>query len=109
MPIVTLKINNVAYQVACGDGEEAHLEHLARSLEEKVKKIGKSNKANDNKILLLAALMLEDEVFELKQQVAKKTTIDEKEINLIREKTSAHTLDAITEYVNNLVSKLEKI
>jgi len=109
MPIVNLKINDILYQVACGEGEESHLQNLAMKLEEKLQKMAKRNKANDNKILLLTALMLEDEVGELKQKLTNKYDAPTKDVQEQCDNAIINTMDTITNYVENLAKKLEKM
>jgi len=62
MPQVNVTIAGKAYRMACGEGEEAHLEELARLYDEKI---------GDMRLHVMAALMVADEVSELKRRVAR--------------------------------------
>src|ERR1700689_4403662 len=63
MAQVTVRINGYAYIVGCEDGQEAHLEHMAAEIEQRINSIkaigGQSGEA---RLLMLAALLLADEL-----------------------------------------------
>ncbi len=63
MAQLTVKINGYAYTVACEDGQEAHLQEMARQIEqriESVKALGGST--GEGRALVLAALLMADEL-----------------------------------------------
>jgi cell division protein ZapA len=63
MPEVAVNVNGRAYRVACGPGEEERLAKLAFSLDKRVQGFVRSfGQVGEAQLLLLAALMLEDEV-----------------------------------------------
>lgn len=65
MPLVSIRINNRVYEMACGEGEEAHIQSLAADVENRVAGLRLTmNGAAEIKVLVAAALMLADEVRE---------------------------------------------
>jgi cell division protein ZapA len=108
MPVINLKINEVTYQIACGEGEEQRLYLLAQNLEERIKKINRKNKVNDNKIFLLIALTMEDELHELNQKIKETHSgVSKSDLKKERDDATANALEAVAEYVETLVKKLE--
>lgn len=67
MAQVTIRINGYAYSVGCADGEEDHLEAMARELDERVGNIKTvAGTAGEARLLVLAALTIADELSDLK-------------------------------------------
>jgi cell division protein ZapA len=67
MSNLTLTIAGRDYQVACAEGEEAHILGLGRLIEAKVQSVGGSTGQTEVRSLLFAALLLADEVHEARQ------------------------------------------
>jgi cell division protein ZapA len=75
MPQVNVMIAGKAYRMACGEGEESHLEGLARFYDEKIGEMRQAfGEIGDMRLHVMAALMLADEVHELKQRLMKLET-----------------------------------
>jgi len=68
MANVTLQIGGRSYTVACQDGEEEHISSLGRAIDGKLDALGANVRQNESRTLLFAALLLADEVFELKKR-----------------------------------------
>jgi cell division protein ZapA len=113
MSTIKVIVRNNVYNVACESGQEAHLQLLASTLNKRINKfISAFPQANDTMLLIMAALTTEDELVDLKkrhQQLslniggeADKTTNSSNDLVL------ADTLDAITEYIDNLTEKVLK-
>ena len=67
MPQVSIRINNRIYEVACGEGEEQHLESLADDINRRIEQLRPQMPgAAEVKLLLAAALTFADEVRELR-------------------------------------------
>jgi cell division protein ZapA len=67
MSNVTLEIAGRKFTVACAEGEEAHIEMLGRSIDDKVGEMPSIAGQTEARALLYAALLLADENHELKQ------------------------------------------
>lgn len=66
MSNVTLTIGSRSFAVACADGEEAHVADLGRLIDEKAAAAGAQGQT-ETRMLLFAALLLADEVHELRR------------------------------------------
>jgi cell division protein ZapA len=72
MSHVTVNINGRAYRMACEDGQEDHLSQLASGLNERVEQLrGSFGEIGDSRLVVMAALMLGDELGEAKQRIGK--------------------------------------
>jgi cell division protein ZapA len=72
MAHVTVTINGRQYRMACEDGEEDHLSHLASGLNERVDQLrGSFGEIGDNRLIVMAALMVADELSEAKQRIGR--------------------------------------
>lgn len=70
MPQVNVTIAGKAYRMACGEGEEPHLEGLARFYDGKIEEMRQAfGEIGDMRLHVMAALMVADEVSELKQRI----------------------------------------
>jgi cell division protein ZapA len=68
---VTVTIAGRPYRMACADGEEAHLEELARTFEGKINELrGSFGEIGDQRITVMAALTLADELAEARRRIA---------------------------------------
>lgn len=68
MSNVNLHIAGRDYAVACADGEEAHVAGLGRLISEKLEEMGGSGAQSEVRTLLFSALLLADEVHELRNR-----------------------------------------
>lgn len=66
MSNVNLSIGGRHYAVACGPGEEAHIERLGRTIDGKLSALPGAAGQSEARTLLFAALLLADEVHELR-------------------------------------------
>ena len=70
MPQVNVTIAGRAYRMACGEGEEPHLEELARFYDGKIDEMRQAfGEIGDMRLHVMAALMVADEVSELRRSV----------------------------------------
>lgn len=96
MSNLRLSIGGRSFSVACADGEEAHVTMLGRLIEDKVQAAGAAQQ-NESRMLLFAALMLADEVHELKERGGLPGLPDD----------IAERLARIADHVENLAGLLE--
>jgi cell division protein ZapA len=70
MAQVSLHINGYAYILGCADGEEEHLFALAGDLDRRIQDIKEaSGPSGEARLLLMAALMVADELHDLREAV----------------------------------------
>ncbi|MGP8231166.1 MAG: cell division protein ZapA [Methylovirgula sp.] len=71
MAQVTVTIANHVYRVACGDGEEAHLQGLARQIDQRIEKLKKDfGEIGDQRLTIMAAITVADELAEARRRNA---------------------------------------
>jgi len=71
MPLVNVMVNGRAYTIACDDGEEDHLKELAAHVDAKAREVlGSVGQVGDQRMLLMAALLIADEHHELNGKIA---------------------------------------
>lgn len=70
MPEIDVEVNGRSYRIACKDGEEEHLLQLAEHLDVHARALAKAvNPRSDAQLLLLAGLMVGDELSEALDRV----------------------------------------
>ncbi len=70
MAQVTVKVNGYAYTVGCEDGQEAHLQAMATQVDSRVESIkGLGGNSGEVRLLLLAALLMADEIHDLRAEL----------------------------------------
>ncbi len=70
MATVTVEVNGRPYAVGCADGQEERVRTLARQFDSQVRQVGADVGAvGDIRLFLMAALILADEVHELRLQL----------------------------------------
>ena len=81
MAYVVVTIAGRTYRMACDDGEEAHLETLARAVEEKILSLRSSfGEIGEQRIVVMAALTMADEAFVARR----KLEVAENELSFLR-------------------------
>jgi cell division protein ZapA len=70
MAQVTVTIANRTYRMACGDGEEGHLEQLAALFDGKIEEMrGSFGEIGDMRLHVMAALTLADDLGEARRRI----------------------------------------
>ena len=71
MALVNVMISGRAYTIACDDGEEEHLRELGALVDAKAREAQETvGQVGDQRLLLMAALLMADEVFEARNRLA---------------------------------------
>ena len=116
MPSVSVTINGKNYRMACDDGQEARLQMLASEFDGYVNNLkGSFGEIGDQRLTVMAGVMVTDEMLELKKSVA---SLEESVENLkengalqSREKQAgddelAKSIDGIAKMIEGLNKKL---
>jgi cell division protein ZapA len=70
MPQVSVTINGRQFRLACEDGEEARLAHLAQDLDARIVQLHtRFGEIGDTRLTIMAALALADELSEVKEKL----------------------------------------
>lgn len=81
---VTVMINGRPYKVACSPGEEDRLRTLAASLDRRVSELAKSfGQVGEGQLLVVAGLLLADELDEITQRMGRKDPEEERAAQLV--------------------------
>ena len=97
---VKLSLGKRTYTLACAEGEEDHLRHLAGMVDARLAAIGADLMGQtEAKHLLIAALILADEVHEAKKAAP---------ANRDRDDRFAETLETLAERLENSATMLER-
>lgn len=106
MSTVTVEVNGRAYQVGCEDGQEAHVESLARLFSAQVREVGRSvGQVGDLRLFLMAALLGADELADAKARLAQAQA----ELAAVRagasgsDNRAAHAIDAAAARIEALL------
>ena len=71
MAQLTIEVNGRPYTVGCEDGQERHLEDLARHFDRHVRQVSQEvGQLGETRLLLMGALLLADELSDTRQRLA---------------------------------------
>ena len=112
MPLVNVMVNSRAYTIACDDGEEEHLKDLAAEVDAKVQELlGSVGQVGDQRLILMAALLLADELHAANTQVeaAKRELTAEREARADLNGRIAQSESVAADVLENAVKRIEGI
>ena len=70
MAQINVDVNGRPYAVGCEDGQEAHLQELARLFDHQVRQISQDmGQLGDTRLFLMGALLLADELYDARQRL----------------------------------------
>lgn len=71
---VSATVNGRTYRLSCEDGQEARLREIADYISEKMQSVtSEFGQVGEDRVLLMAAIMVCDELFDLRAEVAANT------------------------------------
>jgi cell division protein ZapA len=71
MAMVSVEVNGRTYVVGCEDGQETHVEALARQFDAQVREVGEQvGQVGELRLFLMAALITADELADVKARLA---------------------------------------
>lgn len=112
MAQVTVTIAGRVYRMACGEGEEAHLENLARAVDAKIGDLrGTFGEIGDQRIIVMAALTFADDLSEARRRIAE---LEADAINLRSDHENFQDRGeswsrGIAEALGSVASRIEKV
>lgn len=102
MAIIEIVVGRFKYKIDCPENEHTKLAHLARKLDERIKKLfGNLQNIDEKTLLVMTALTLEDEL-ELKPHSNQENTAIEKI-------DDSEMYEALTENIENVALYIEKL
>ncbi|HUZ68009.1 MAG TPA: cell division protein ZapA [Beijerinckiaceae bacterium] len=116
MAQVTVTIAGRVYRMACGDGEEAHLEAMARSVDEKIAEMRTTfGEIGDQRLIVMSAITFADELAETQRKLmmmktdlerARAEIQDGRERGAVWAEGIAEGLDQATERIERLARSM---
>ena len=112
MPQVNVSIGGRSYRLACNEGEEPHLEALAREVDAKFDAMHKAfGEIGDQRLIVMTALTIADECAEARQRIA--TLEAEAEQAAERERATRHDAEiqavAAAQAFGEMSQRIEKL
>ncbi|HEY0145813.1 MAG: cell division protein ZapA [Methylovirgula sp.] len=112
MAQVTVTIAKHVYRVACGEGEEAHLQGLARQIDQRIEKLKKDfGEIGDQRLTIMAAITIADELVEAKRRI---TELDVEILNLTSKETDRTSerdewADRLADSIGETAARVERV
>ena len=105
MAQVDVSVNGQSYRIACEDGQEDRLVDLATMVDEKVLDlVNQIGQVGSNRLLVMAALIIADELVDLKNEVG---SLQEQKDNTNQQDTVL-ALQEITKRIENIADQVER-
>lgn len=109
MPSIMVTINGKNYRMACDEGQEGHLEELARTFDGYVEQLkGSFGEIGDQRLTVMASIMVTDELSEMKARVKSLET----EVSVLQAKRDAvmgEKNDAESDVTASILEASEKL
>ena len=107
MAQVSITINNRKYQVACDDGQEAHLTRLGNYVDKRLNElIAAVGQVGEARLLVMVSLLLTDELSDL---YSKKEQGSGSDTNSIRgEEEACAAIEKLAERIENIAASFEQ-
>lgn len=109
MAEVKIVINGRTFGISCEDGQEKRVSDLGRYVDTRLREIAKAGAAsNESHLLVLASLMISDEVFELRDNLARiNHQIKKSEASGEDDALVAATIDQLAERIERIASRIQ--
>ncbi len=105
---VTLKINGQDFEISCDSGQEERVHHLGEFINMRLNEIRQAGAANsDTHLLVLTALILADEVFDLRDYIHSEGKTG-RAPSAINEPAIAKTIETLATRIENIAEKIYK-
>ena len=104
--VVTVRLNGQPYQMGCGQGEEAHIEALAKQVDDIITAVkSDAGQLGDTRLLAMAALILADQKHTL-QTASPETAEPHAHVQADNRAISAEAEAMLTSQLEAMASKL---
>ena len=109
MSQVNVTINGRQFRMACEDGQEGHLQHLAKDLDDRIVALrGQFGEIGDARLTVMAALMVADELAETGKKL-KRLEADHAALQDVRDAAAERTQATQTAIIAAFTSAAERI
>lgn len=110
MAQVTVTINGRGYQIACDDGQEAHLIKLAGYVDKRVGELTATmGQIGDMRLIVMASLLIADELVDAHASLEQRKTLDKRPSGLssVTEEALAQGIEALAARIEEIAARLE--
>ena len=105
MAQVDLLVNGQSYRIACEDGQEDRLIDLAAMVDEKVAElVNQIGQVGSNRLLVMAALVIADELVDLKNETGSSQVSDDN----VKQEDTVLVLREITKRIENIADQVDQ-
>jgi len=102
---VDLLVNGQSYRIACEDGQEDRLIDLAAMVDEKVAElVNQIGQVGSNRLLVMAALVIADELVDLKNETGSSQVSDDNS----KQENTVLVLREITKRIENIADQVDQ-
>jgi cell division protein ZapA len=112
MAQITVTVGGRPYRMACADGEETHLESLARLVDSRISELrGSFGEIGDQRLSVMAAISIADEVAENKRTIARLNAEIEglRDSSRAAQSTSETWSEAVADDIEDAAMRIEKL
>lgn len=116
---VNIIVDGRTYGIACDAGQEQRVQQLGRYIDQRLSEMANSSGANNKaQLMVLTALLLADEVFDLKDHLHRVANTNQQPREIIKEVVKGPPIyqglapteeKEITEAITKLAAKVEKL
>jgi len=106
---VNITISGRNYGISCQDGQEQRVHDLGAYVDQRLKSISQAGAAtNESHLLVLTALMLSDEVFDLKENVGADTAqLEAAQANQNDEEEVAGAINQLADRIDQIAKRIQ--
>ena len=106
---VNITISGRNYGISCQDGQEERVHNLGEYVDQRLKSISQAGAAtSENHLLVLTALMLSDEVFDLRENVGTQTEqLQSAQANQNDEAEVAQAIDQLANRIDQIAKRIQ--
>lgn len=110
MAEVNVSIHGKIYGISCDDGQERHVQDMARYVDSRLKEIAGAGAAtNESHLLVLTALVLADEVSESRMNAHSQAGSVEERMNEEDERIIVEAINHLSARIDSVSDRLQKI
>jgi len=109
MPQVSITINGRKYQVACDDGQEAHLTRLGDYVDKRLNElVAAVGQVGDSRLLVMVSLLIADELSDMYGEIETLKGADGGSPGAADSEDLSAVIENIAERVENIAAGLEQ-
>ncbi|MDG2244676.1 MAG: cell division protein ZapA [Rhodospirillaceae bacterium] len=109
MAQVSITLRGRSYQIACEDGQEAHLSSLGRHLDERATKLMESTgPVSDSMLLVMVSLLIADELSDAAGELENLRRSGKGDARVEAEEAVVNAIDSLASRIDSLAEKLER-